>query len=128
MSEISVGSGSTIDTSYDNVIIIENLENIHGGKSLDVSAHSGDVIPAGTVILVDTDGNYKPNPQTTPGTYDSLPANHSYAGILVASILKTNARASIMVRGTVDETANANAGNAPYLSAQKTALSLIRFV
>lgn len=37
-----------------------------------------------------------------PTAYAALPASHSYVGILVASILKTNPQAAIMVRGTVN--------------------------
>lgn len=37
-----------------------------------------------------------------PVAYDSLPGGHTYVGILVASILKKNPQAAIMVRGTVN--------------------------
>jgi hypothetical protein len=55
-----------------------------------------------------------------------LPANHDYAGILIASILTKRAFAAILVRGTVNPAA------APYpmsgiLAAVKTALPLIDF-
>jgi hypothetical protein len=58
--------------------------------------------------------------------YAALPANHTYAGILIASILTKRAFAGILVRGTVNPAA------APYpmsgiLAAVKTALPLIDF-
>lgn len=58
--------------------------------------------------------------------YGSLPAAHSYAGILIASISKKKPFAGIMVRGTVNHAA------APYpmtsiLAAVKAALPLIIF-
>jgi len=37
-----------------------------------------------------------------PTAYASLPASHTYVGILVASILKAKPMAAIMVRGTVN--------------------------
>jgi hypothetical protein len=60
------------------------------------------------------------------GGYGSLPGNHVYAGILIASILTKRPFAGIMVRGTVNPAA------APYpmsgiLAAVKTALPLIDF-
>jgi hypothetical protein len=58
--------------------------------------------------------------------YAALPANHTYAGILIASILTKRAFAAILVRGTVNPAA------APYpmtsiLDAVKAALPLIDF-
>lgn len=60
----------------------------------------------------------------TPSGYASLPGSHSYAGILIASILTKKAFAGIMVRGT------ANPAATPFsmtsiLSAFKTAMPLI---
>lgn len=53
----------------------------------------------------------------------ALPASHTYKGILVASILTAKPFASVMVRGTVNQSVT------PYTieSAVKTALPLIRF-
>lgn len=61
--------------------------------------------------------------------YDSLPANHSYAGILVASIDAAIDGAAIMTRGKVNKSDNVM----PYsitsiLSAVKSALPLIEFM
>jgi hypothetical protein len=63
---------------------------------------------------------------TTSGVYGALPSGHTYAGILIASILTVRPFAGIMVRGTVNELA------APYsmtsiIAAVKTALPLIDF-
>jgi hypothetical protein len=63
---------------------------------------------------------------TEKDEYASLPADHTYAGILIASIPTSRPFAGIMVRGTV----NVNA--CPFdmtdiLSAVKTALPLIVF-
>jgi hypothetical protein len=81
------------------------------------------------IIIKETaSGNYKPMPITTdtPPVYAALPSGHTYAGILIASILTKKPFAGIMVRGTVNPAA------APYsmtsiLSAVKTALPLIDF-
>jgi hypothetical protein len=196
-------------TGNDNIVIVDNLQSIRGGRSLDVSGFNPEVIKAGHVIITETaTGEYKPMPVTedgaiatlgavaggtgyTTGTYSNvaltggsgsgatanitvnssgvvtaaalassgrgykeadvltaaiaggsgfsvpvaavnaaayaaLPANHAYAGILIASILTKKPFAGILVRGTVNPAA------APYpmdaiLSAVKTALPLIDF-
>lgn len=61
------------------------------------------------------------------GTYGSLPSGHTYAGILVATILTAKPFASVMYHGVVNQNA------APYsmtsiLSAFKTAVPSIYFV
>lgn len=58
--------------------------------------------------------------------YASLPADHTYAGILIASIPTNRAFAGIMVRGTVNHKA-APFDMATILGAVKTALPLINF-
>lgn len=60
------------------------------------------------------------------GAYGSLPAGHTYAGILIASILKKKPFAGILVRGTVNPAA-APFSMTSILSAVKTALPLIDF-
>lgn len=58
--------------------------------------------------------------------YGSLPAGHTYEGVLIASILTKKPFAAILLRGTV----NPKAAQFPYdsiLSAIKTALPLITF-
>lgn len=58
--------------------------------------------------------------------YASLPADHTYAGILIASISTNRAFAGIMVRGTVNHKATPF-DMATILGAVKTALPLINF-
>lgn len=82
--------------------------------------YTKDAVNTTFVGEVDADGNpvYE---------FDSLPANHSYAGILYKSILKTKPAASIMTQGQVNDAAM-------YLdfssikSAFKSACALIEFV
>ena len=116
-------SGVSVDTGKDSIVIVELIEAIPGGKTLDVTGVTAEVLQAGHIIIKETaTGNYKPQ-SVTSGTYDALPAGHTYAGVLVGSILTAKPFASIMVRGSVNSVA------APYapLSAAVTALPLIRF-
>jgi len=63
---------------------------------------------------------------TTAGAYGALPAGHTYAGILINSVLTAKPFAGIMVRGTVNPAA-APAPMTAILTAVKAALPLIDF-
>lgn len=210
-----INDADTIDTSKDNVVIVDVFASIRGGRSLNVVGFSPSVIKAGHVIIQETStGALKPMPLavaggiasigapaagsgytnagtytdvsltggsgsgakativvaagavtsvtiTTPGTgykagdmlsaaasnigtngsgfqvavvsvdgtatgYASLPGGHTYAGILIASILTKKPFAGIMVQGTVNHAA-APFSMTSILSAVKSALPLIDF-
>lgn len=119
----------SIITSKDNVVIRDVFEEVRGGRTLDVTGYTKDIINAGHVLIKETaTGEYKPMPLNTDGTaYDALPGDHEYAGILIASILVKQPFAGIMIRGSVNPAA------APFamdtiLAAVKTALPLITFL
>lgn len=129
MPEVLLSNGSTLDTSNDSIVIENLIEDIPGGRALDVTGVTDEVLKAGRVVIEETSsGNLKPAPISN-GTYDATPTGHTVKGILVASILKTKAFASVLVRGTVnEEAAEKAAGLPPYLAAHKTALEpLVRF-
>jgi hypothetical protein len=63
---------------------------------------------------------------TTAAAYGALPAGHTYAGILIASILTAKPFAGIMVRGTVNPAATTYSMTS-ILTAVKAALPLIDF-
>lgn len=113
-------------TGNDNVVVTLVLETLRGGRSLDVSGFTPDVIPGGHVIIRDTvTGNFKPMPVTS-GAYGTLPTNHEYAGILNGSITKDRPFGAIIVRGGVNP--NASVYNiTTILAAVKAALPLITF-
>jgi hypothetical protein len=121
-------TGTSVLTGNESIVIKKYFEGIEGGRALDVSGFTPETIQAGHVIIQETaTGNYKPMPVNTGNTaYQALPAGHTYAGILVATVLTKRAFAAIMVRGTVNPVA------APYdiatiLTAVKSALPLILF-
>ena len=209
-------TGENIITGNDSIVIVDNLQSIRGGRSLDATGFAADVIPAGHVIIKETSsGIHKPMPVTdasegniatvgtvvpgtgytngtyenvplsggtgsgakgtvvvastvvstvtiteagkdytvgdvltvpgayaggtgsgasvpvatiasTAATYNALPSGHTYAGILIASVLTKKPFAGIMVRGTVNPAASAYSLTS-ILSAVKTALPLIDF-
>lgn len=208
-------TGVQYSDANDSIVIVDNMQSIRGGRTLDISGFTPEVIKAGHVIIQQTStSEYKPMPVTvsgaiaslgaitpgsgytnngtytavpltggsgsgalatvvvasnavvsvtitSPGTgykdgdslsasasnigtsgtgfavvvatntgsssvYAALPAGHTYAGILIATILTKKPFAGILVRGTVNPAA------APYsmtsiLSAVKTALPLVDF-
>lgn len=113
----------------DNIVIIDNFQSIRGGRTLDVTGFTPEVIPAGHVIIQkDSDKTYYPMP-VTADAYATTPVAHTIVGVLIASIPTKRPFAGIMVRGTV------NVKAAPYKldantalkTALKTALPLIVF-
>jgi len=124
-----VNSVEDIVSGNDNVVIVNIIESIRGGRTLDVTGFTPEVIKAGHVIIRDTDsGEYKPMPLNSGGTaYAALPEDHEYAGILINTVRTKKPMAGILTRGTVNHKA------APYpmvaiLAAVRAALPLIQFV
>jgi hypothetical protein len=112
------------DAGIDSVTIVNYIEGIPGGRSLDVTGFTQPVIKAGHVVIKETaTGAYKPMP-VNGDAYDTLPGGHTVEGVVVASVITEEAMVGIMVRGSVNEIA----GPYPVTSAIKTALPLIRFV
>lgn len=108
----------------DAIVIVNDLGDIPGGRSLDVSEVTADVIRAGHILIVnDTTKEIKPL-GVSSGAYVSLPSGHSYLGVLKHSVLKTDARAAILTIGQV----NAAASPYPVTSAIKTGLPRIEFL
>ncbi len=140
---VTPGSGYTTDGTYTDVSLTGGTGSgakativVSGGKVTSVtitsqgsgykaedslSASAGDIGGGGSGFKVEVD-----SVGDIATKYDSKPANHDYAGILISSIPTKKAFAGIMVRGTVNPAA------APFsmddiLSAVKTALPLIDF-
>jgi len=61
------------------------------------------------------------------GSYASLPANHTFKGILIATVLTSRPAAAVMIAGCVNEEAAVNYGLPTYGSTIKTGLSRIIF-
>ena len=119
-------AGANFDTANDSIVIAQNLETIPGGKTLDVTGFDPDVIPAGHLVIEETStGVLKPMP-ISGGNYGSLPALHTYKGVVISSVLKTKPFVRVMVRGSVNKNAS-KYGIASVLTAVSEALVLIRF-
>lgn len=124
MAEVNLTSQIQVDTTNDNIVIVKCLEDIPGGKALDVTGWPHTTIPAGHPIIKDDDGEYKPIALNVGGDAIDATKAAKTVGILVGTILTEQPAAAIMVRGTVNEAA------AVYTipAGCKAPLSLIRFV
>lgn len=121
-------TAATVDTSWDEIVIVKHIEGIPGGKTLDVIGFAPEYIRAGHLIIEETaTGVLKPMPIS--GTaYGSLPASHTYKGVLAATILTIQPFAAVMFRGSVNQNAFVNSGGYSGVPAGAvTALPLIRF-
>lgn len=93
-------------SGMDAVVIRNYVGGIVGGRTLDVTGFSDNVIKAGHIIIRDTQTDtYKPMP-VSGGSYSTLPSNHEYVGVLVSSILKSQPLAGIMYDGEVNDLAS----------------------
>lgn len=116
-----------VDTTLDSIIIKTVTYDIPGGKTLDATGVTEEVLKAGRVIIVETaTGALKPLKIVT-GAYEALPANHTYKGILIATILTKRPFASVMLGGDVNEGAVINYELPAIPGGAKTAFTQILF-
>lgn len=107
---------STVDTSNDSIIIVDNDRSIRGGRTLkvDPAVYADDVVPGGHVIIKETaTGDFKPMPATVAredgaATVDTLVAGTGYANgtyenvpLVTLTGSGSGARATVTVAGTV---------------------------
>lgn len=111
-----------INDGLSSIVVTKNVADIPGGRTLNVTGVTGDVIKAGTVIIYDgTD--YKPL-GITSGAWATIASGSTAVGILIATIAVADPRAAILTMGQV----NAAAMPAPVTAAIKTALPQINFI
>ena len=126
---INLTTESALDTSKDSIVIRLNTFTLEGGRVLDVTGFAPANIQAGHIVIrEDATGVYKPNPVT--GTaFDALPADHSYAGIVVASVDKVTqgGGVAVMTQGAVNTEAMPYTMTTEIEAAVKTALNQIYF-
>lgn len=126
---INLTTESALDTSKDSIVIRLNTFTLEGGRVLDVTGFAPANIQAGHIVIrEDATGVYKPNPVS--GTaFSALPEDHSYAGIVVASVDKVTqgGGVAVMTQGAVNTQAMPYTMTAPIEAALKAALNQIYF-
>lgn len=124
MATVNLNNGkTTVDTSNDSIVIVEYIEGVPGGRTLNVEGFAPSVIQAGHIAIMETATKERKPMPVSGEAYAALPDGHAYEGVVVASVLKEKAMVGIMVRGSVNEVASPY----PVTAAMKTALPLIRF-
>ena len=117
-------SRTEINDGLDAIVFQQALGGVPGGRTLDTSGITETAVKAGHIIIVETaTGNHKPL-AITGGAYATLPAGHSYVGVLRYSVPKSDPRAAIVTIGQV----NTKACPAPVTEAIKSGLPQIKFV
>lgn len=111
-----------VDTGKDSIVIMSYLDGVNGGRTLYTKEFAPKVISAGHIVIKDANGSHKPMPIANEA-YGSLPANHTYVGVVVASVKTSDPRVAIMTRGKV----NKEASPYPVTDAMVSALKLIEF-
>ena len=116
-----------VEDGLESIVIVNALGDIPGGRTLDVTdvAAGTTVIKAGHIIIASNKGVMKPMPLNSGGTaYGSLPDNHTYVGVLKATVTVKDPRAAIVTMGQVNQAA------CPFTitDAMKEALKNIQFL
>lgn len=112
-----------VDDGNEGKIIIANLADIPGGRALDMTGYTDEVVKAGHIIIKKANGEFAPL-GVTDGAYDSLDTGEEYAGVLKASILAAKPFAAILTVGEV----NAAASPYPVTSTIASGLPQIKFL
>lgn len=116
-----------IQDGLESIVIVNCLGDIPGGRTLDVSgvANGTTVIKSGHILIASDKGVVKPMPLNSGGNaYGSLPASHSYLGVLKATVSVKDPRAAILTMGQVNQAACPF----PVTNAMKTALPNIQWL
>lgn len=130
---VDIYKSADYQRNVDSVVIQVMIEDIPGGRSLDVAGipDVANYVKAGHVIIRNTTTKeFRALGYTDGGAYEALPVGYAYAGILYVTVPKDRPFGSIMVRGTVNTVAAVEVQGLPAYPADAiTELSnLIRFV
>lgn len=115
-----------VNDGLDSIVIVKDLGDIPGGRSLDVSGVASDVefVRSGHILVQNNTTKAVSPLGVSEGAYITLPAGHSYLGVLKASVSVKDARAAILTIGQV----NAAASPYPVTAAIKAGLPNIQFL
>lgn len=115
-----------VNDGLDAIVIVNDLGDVPGGRTLDVSGLPADVdvVKSGHILIQDDKTKAVKPLGVASNAYETLPAGHSYLGVLKASVLKKDPRAAILTIGQV----NAAASPYPVTAAIKTGLPRIEFL
>lgn len=113
-----------IDDGNDYKVIVRDLADVPGGRTLDMTGWTDDVVRAGHIIKYNSATEVYSPLAVSSGDYVSLDTNEEYIGVLKATVLKDKPFAAIMTMGEV----NAAASPYPVTSTIKAGLPAIKFL
>lgn len=113
----------------DSAVILHYVGGIDGGRTLDVTDFTGDVIRAGHIVIRSTtdDTIWKPMP-VSDGEYQALPSDFEYAGVVVSSVPTSQPMVGIMIEGQVNDVASPYPISASLKTALKAAIPTLVFI
>lgn len=126
--------GIQLGRNLDTLVVVDNFQSKRGGVTLDVTGFPKASIRGGHVVIKATaTGELKPMPLNAGGTaYAALPADHTYYGHVVNSVLTSKPFVGITRRAVINhkvvDAANGYFDMAPILTALKGALTLIDYL
>lgn len=114
MAELNLTDSTTyVDTTNDSIVIMDMIDDIPGGKVLDTTGFSDEIIHAGHgVIQEDGTENYKPLPVD-----GNIPLGHTAVGVVIGSVLTKYPAVGVMIRGKVNNNATQYQFNAAWITA-----------
>ena len=131
MSVIDLGTTESYGFGKDPIVIRKYIAGIIGGKVLDADGFTENEIKAGHIIIRSVVSGeketYKPL-GVSNGNYVSLPENHEYAGVAVATVPVTEPIVGIMYNGEVNDVASPFPVNATLKAALKVSLPTLTFL
>lgn len=115
-----------INDGNDSIIIVRDLGDIPGGRTLDTTGYTPDTIPCGMVVIKKANGDYAPHPLATNGKAYAASAGtgNTIVGVVKYTVLTADPRVAIMTMGQINQAACA----IPFTDAIKTALKHIDFL
>lgn len=113
----------------DSSVILQYVGGIDGGRTLDVSDFTEDVIKAGHIVIRSTadDTIWKPLP-VADGEYQALPEGFEYVGVVVSSVSAEQPMVGIMNNGQVNDIASPYPISSELKTALKAAVPTLIFI
>ena len=113
----------------DSVVIAHYVGGIAGGRTLDVTDFTEEVIKAGHIVIRSTtdESVYKPLP-VSGGAYAALPEGFEYVGVVVCSVSAKQPLVGIMNSGEVNDAASPFEVTAEIKAAMKEAVPTLIFI
>lgn len=126
--QASLSSTQTIAHATDSIVIVDVVDTLRGGRTIDTSKIKSNIVRAGHIIIKESATGNIQALATSEGQYVALPKGHEYIGFLVSSITTTNPQGSVLIHGTINHKASPYPLDDERLQALKTACPHILFV